>query len=37
MRSGRMNSIDDNIENNFVNKNKKTNKIKNKHIVLMIV
>lgn len=37
MRSGRTNSINDNMENNFVNKNKKTNKIKNKHIVLMIV
>lgn len=37
MRSGRMNSINDNMENNFVHKNKKTNKIKNKHIVLMFV
>lgn len=37
MRSGRTNSINDNMENNFVNKNEKTNKIKNKHIVLMIV
>lgn len=37
MRAGRTNSMNDNMEDNFVNKNKKTNKIKNKHIVLMIV
>lgn len=37
MRSGRTNNMDDNIESNFVNKNKKANKIENKHIILMIV
>lgn len=37
MRSGRTNNMDDNIESSFVNKKKKTNKIENKHIILMII